>query len=159
MRHVCWTVAFAGENQAVSRRAFTHRPQRFQDGCKRPRSAFCFLPLSLECRSAPCAVKSLRFAPRLLHFVPALRVTAPGASLRGRLKRKKTTENHLLTCPIMFLIRQVVEVGSLLSRRAGSSSSIENALLVNPPSIPDNPARPELRLSLAAPIMCSSFHL
>jgi hypothetical protein len=32
-------------------------------------------------------------------------------------------------------------------------------LLVNPPGIPDNLARPELRLSPAAPIMCSSFHL
>jgi len=32
-------------------------------------------------------------------------------------------------------------------------------LLANPPCIPHNPARPELRLSLAAPIMCSSFYL
>jgi hypothetical protein len=48
-----------------------------------------FLPLSLECRSAPIAVKSLRSAPRLLHFVSALRVTAPGASLRSWLKKKK----------------------------------------------------------------------
>jgi len=60
---------------------------------------------------------------------------------------------------IIRIIGQVVEVGSLLSRRDGSSSPIENALLVNPHRIPDNLARPELRLSLAAPIMCSSFQL
>jgi hypothetical protein len=51
-----------------------------------------------------------------------------------------------------------VAVGSLLSRRedriivAGRKRPLEN-----PPVIPDNSARPELRLSLAAPIMGSSF--
>ena len=53
-----------------------------------------FLPLSPEFRFAPSAVKSLRSAPRLLRCAPALRVTAPTASLRSRLKRKKAKENR-----------------------------------------------------------------
>src|SRR5262245_8906631 len=62
---------------------------------KRRKSKKLFLPLSPEFRSAPIAVKSLRFAPRLLRSASALRVTAPGASLRGRLKMNKAKENHL----------------------------------------------------------------
>jgi hypothetical protein len=51
-----------------------------------------------------------------------------------------------------------VAVGSLLSGHEDQIIVADRKRpLVNPRGIPDNPARPELRLSLAAPKMCSSF--